>query len=87
MRLPLAERGAAWASSISTAPARRPRPWFDDAEALWDVVVERGLEGLVAKRLPAPYRPGERDWIKVKNRDYWRYGLELEPLGRRRSCA
>jgi ATP-dependent DNA ligase len=44
------------------------------------VVMERGLEGLVAKRLSRPYRPGERDWIKVKNRGYWRYGLELEGM-------
>ncbi|PRX95432.1 non-homologous end-joining DNA ligase [Allonocardiopsis opalescens] len=31
--------------------------------------LERGLEGVVAKRLDAPYRPGRRspNWIKVKN--------------------
>jgi hypothetical protein len=23
-------------------------------------------------------RPGERDWIKLKNQDYWRYPLEQE---------
>jgi bifunctional non-homologous end joining protein LigD len=30
---------------------------------------ERGLEGVVAKRLQSPYRPGRRtrDWIKIKN--------------------
>ena len=33
-------------------------------------VRERGLEGIVAKRLGAPYRPGRRspDWVKVQNR-------------------
>jgi ATP-dependent DNA ligase len=36
-------------------------------------VAEKGLEGLVAKRLSGPYRPGERDWTKVKNRGYWHY--------------
>jgi bifunctional non-homologous end joining protein LigD len=29
-----------------------------------------GLEGIVSKRLTAPYRSGvSRDWIKVKNPD------------------
>jgi ATP-dependent DNA ligase len=29
-----------------------------------------GLEGIVSKRLAAPYRSGpSRDWIKVKNPD------------------
>jgi bifunctional non-homologous end joining protein LigD len=29
-----------------------------------------GLEGIVSKRLSAPYRPGpSRDWLKVKNPD------------------
>jgi bifunctional non-homologous end joining protein LigD len=29
-----------------------------------------GLEGIVSKRLSAPYRSGpSRDWIKVKNPD------------------
>jgi bifunctional non-homologous end joining protein LigD len=24
------------------------------------------------------YRPGERGWVKIKNRNYWRYELERE---------
>jgi ATP-dependent DNA ligase len=32
----------------------------------------------VAKRLADPYRPGERGWIKIKNRAYWRFGKERE---------
>jgi bifunctional non-homologous end joining protein LigD len=29
-----------------------------------------GLEGIVSKRLRAPYRSGQsRDWVKVKNPD------------------
>lgn len=39
---------------------------------------EQELEGVVAKRLNEPYRPGERAWIKTKNRAYWRYELERE---------
>jgi ATP-dependent DNA ligase len=31
---------------------------------------------LVAKRLNESYKPGERAWVKTKNRDYWWYELE-----------
>ncbi len=38
-----------------------------DPDPLWDFVVERGMEGIVAKRLGSGYRPGERsaDWRKI----------------------
>jgi bifunctional non-homologous end joining protein LigD len=51
---------------------------FDDGEALFDAVCEREMEGVVAKRLNGRYRPGERGWIRVKNRSYWRWELERE---------
>jgi bifunctional non-homologous end joining protein LigD len=51
---------------------------FDDGAALFEAVCERELEGVVAKRRSGRYRPGERGWIKTKNRDYWRYELERE---------
>ncbi len=40
-----------------------------DGEALLAASRERGLEGIVAKRLGSPYVPGRRsrDWLKVKN--------------------
>jgi bifunctional non-homologous end joining protein LigD len=62
-------------------------PWFvaesfEDGEALFTAVCERGLEGVVAKRRSQPYRPGERAWIKTKNKAYWRYGEELESIRR-----
>jgi len=41
---------------------------FEDGQALWDAVVARGLEGVVAKREREPYRPGARLWVKTKNR-------------------
>jgi bifunctional non-homologous end joining protein LigD len=41
---------------------------FEDREALFAAVCERGLEGVVAKRERHPYRPGERGWVKHKNR-------------------
>jgi ATP-dependent DNA ligase len=40
-------------------------------------VCEHELEGVVAKRLNEPYRPGYRGSVKTKNRDYWRYDLGL----------
>jgi bifunctional non-homologous end joining protein LigD len=61
---------------------------FDDGEALLAVAHDRGLEGVVAKRLRGAYRPGERGWVKIKNRDYWRYPFEVEAAVRRvRSAA
>jgi bifunctional non-homologous end joining protein LigD len=50
----------------------------DDGDALWEAVCEHELEGLVAKRLHEPYLVGERAWVKVKNRAYWRWELERE---------
>jgi bifunctional non-homologous end joining protein LigD len=65
----------------------RGGPWFvpatfDDGPALFAAVCEAGLEGVVAKRRSERYRPGERRWVKTKNKDYWRYGEELESLRR-----
>jgi bifunctional non-homologous end joining protein LigD len=47
-----------------------PRHHVGDGEALFGVVRQRGLEGVVAKRLDSVYRPGRRtaDWVKVQNR-------------------
>jgi bifunctional non-homologous end joining protein LigD len=57
---------------------------FDDGERLFAAVVQQQLEGIVGKRLLRLYRPGEREWLKVKNRDYWRFGQELELARSRR---
>ncbi len=57
---------------------------FDDGERLFAAVVRQRLEGIVAKPLLSAYRPGERDWLKVKNRTYWRFGQELELTRSRR---
>jgi bifunctional non-homologous end joining protein LigD len=51
---------------------------FDDGEALFEAVCERELEGIDAKRIEGRYRPGERGWVKVKNRSYWRWEIERE---------
>jgi bifunctional non-homologous end joining protein LigD len=43
-------------------------PSFSDGPATVAAATEHALEGVVAKRLDSPYRPGSRsnDWIKVK---------------------
>jgi bifunctional non-homologous end joining protein LigD len=51
---------------------------FDDGEGLFEAVCEREQEGVVAKRVDGRYRPGQRGWVKIKNRDYWRYEIERE---------
>ncbi len=50
---------------------------FEEGQALFDVMCERGLEGVVAKRRRDPYRPGERLWVKTKNRSAARFAEEL----------
>jgi bifunctional non-homologous end joining protein LigD len=49
---------------------RAPRNHVGDGAALWNLVQERDLEGIVAKQLGSPYRPGKRsrEWAKVRNR-------------------
>lgn len=56
-------------------------PRFDDGAALWESVRDRGLKGVVAKKLSEPSRPGERSWIKRKNRT----GRATPPSGTQRS--
>jgi ATP-dependent DNA ligase len=43
-----------------TADADEARRWFDDYRPA-------GIEGLVAKGATTPYRPGRREWLKVKS--------------------
>ena len=50
-------------------------------EALFDQAVKLDIEGIVAKRLDAPYFAGRQlAWLKIKNRNYSRQ----EALGFRR---
>jgi bifunctional non-homologous end joining protein LigD len=48
-----------------------PSHHLGEGGALLEAARERGLEGVVAKRLESPYRPGRRsgEWVKVRN---WR---------------
>jgi bifunctional non-homologous end joining protein LigD len=56
---------------------------FEDGRALFDVMCERDLEGVVAKRLRDRYRPGERGWVKTKNGATTRFAEELAGVARR----
>lgn len=51
------------------APPYLPGTEIDQVRELQEWTAEQGLEGLVAKRLDSPYRPGRRVdfWRKVKN--------------------
>jgi bifunctional non-homologous end joining protein LigD len=43
-------------------------PTDEDGATIFQQACRIGLEGIVSKRLAAPYRSGpSRDWIKVKN--------------------
>jgi len=59
-------------------PCWRTPQTFDDGQALSEAACEHELEGVVAKPLRSRYVPGERGWIKTKNREYWRYEMERE---------
>ena len=56
---------------------------FEDGEALFAAVCARGLKGVVAKRERDPYRPGDRVWMKTKNRATARFAEERDGVGRR----
>jgi bifunctional non-homologous end joining protein LigD len=49
---------------------------FEDGRKLFDAVCQRGLEGVDAKRLRDPYKPGERLWLTTKNRVTPRFAEE-----------
>ena len=58
-------------------PAWTTTPVTSDGAMLWEWVCEQGMEGVVSKRVSSRYLPGQRRWLKTKNRDYWRYPLEV----------
>src|SRR5919197_6397317 len=73
MCLPYAERRGLLEELDLHGPAWRTPEAFDDGEALLAATSAHGLEGIVAKRRHELYRPGERAWVKVKHRHYWRF--------------
>jgi DNA ligase D-like protein (predicted ligase) len=67
-RLPLIERKARLAALLADAPSYLQ---FTDHQlgrgpAFHRLACEHGLEGIVSKRIDAPYEPGRRTWLKVK---------------------
>jgi bifunctional non-homologous end joining protein LigD len=72
LELPYRERRALLEGlELEGASWQTPSYHVGEGEALLELARTRGLEGVVAKRLDSPYRPGRRtgDWIKVRN---WR---------------
>ncbi len=53
---------------LSGAAWKTPPSNVGEGEAMLRVARERGLEGVMAKRLASPYQPGRRssDWLKLK---------------------
>jgi bifunctional non-homologous end joining protein LigD len=68
--LPLRDRRRLLDQVLEPAPRWRVSPLHDDGPALLAAADERGLEGVVAKRLDSRYEPGTRTraWLKVKVR-------------------
>ena len=62
------ERRATLDRWLGEQPGWTVSPFFDDGPATLTAAREHGLEGVVAKRLAAPYRPGVRspDWVKLR---------------------
>ncbi len=68
--VPLVDRRRLLDQVLDPAPSWRTSPLHDDGVALLAAAHERGLEGVVAKRLDSTYEPGKRtrQWLKVKVR-------------------
>lgn len=68
--LPLTERRRLLDALVEPGPHWQVPAAHDDGEALLAAAEDVGLEGVIAKRRDAPYRPGTRtrDWVKVKLR-------------------
>jgi bifunctional non-homologous end joining protein LigD len=68
--LPLTDRRRLLDQVLEPGPRWRCSPLHDDGPALLEATKERGLEGVVAKRLDSRYEPGKRTrtWLKVKVR-------------------
>jgi bifunctional non-homologous end joining protein LigD len=89
LRLPYAERHVLLEEIVLDAPPALVEviASFEDGAALWEVIVERGMEGVVAKREREPHRPGMRSWVKTKNRATARFQEELRAAQARRRTS
>jgi bifunctional non-homologous end joining protein LigD len=69
-RLPYTERRALLESLDLNGPSWQTPPYFPgEGDAVRAASIERGFEGIMAKRLDSTYQPGKRTdaWRKVKN--------------------
>jgi DNA ligase D-like protein (predicted ligase) len=86
-RLPLGERRARLFETVETSTAlQHTEAWRGDSEQQYLAACQAGWEGLIAKRVDAPYVPGRsRDWLKLKC--IWEQELVIggytEPTGSR----
>jgi bifunctional non-homologous end joining protein LigD len=78
MQAPYSERRTHLEALNLSSPYWQAPAVFDDGVALFEAVCAHELEGVVAKRRSSTCQPGQRGWVKTKNRDYWRYELERE---------
>ncbi len=62
----LEELAQGWSPPLSLSPITRD---VDEAQGWMEDLAVAGIEGVVVKGGAQPYRPGERDWLKVKRRD------------------
>jgi bifunctional non-homologous end joining protein LigD len=70
MALPLETRKQMLESLVAQDPVFRFSVSFDNGPALYEQMVERNLEGIVAKKKDSPYVPDERaiNWLKTPTR-------------------
>ncbi len=70
MGRPFAQRRASLEALGLAGPHWQVPPTFTDGATLLAATAEQGLEGVVSKRLDAPYRPGRRSdaWLKTPHR-------------------
>jgi len=70
MGLPLETRKSLLTALIADHPTFRVSESFDDGPGLYQEMLDRNLEGIVAKRRNSEYHPGQRgnDWLKTPTR-------------------
>jgi bifunctional non-homologous end joining protein LigD len=68
MGLPMMERFELLKDHLQEGPALRLTENHSDGRELFEIMADRGMEGMVAKKKEGPYRAGQKteDWLKVK---------------------
>jgi bifunctional non-homologous end joining protein LigD len=85
MVLPYHERRALLEELELVGPGWDTPAAFEDGDALYEVVCDRGLEGVITKRLSSTYWPNGRGWVKTKNPNYRRLAAGREDFRPRRA--